>query len=83
MEPAIMYHRPAEVRAKLASLGVTLELLLQVTDAGAAGYNSCTDNDPPAARGWGIFGAGARVGRARYSCLLDGSATIPAISRPS
>ncbi|HVZ90261.1 MAG TPA: hypothetical protein VG843_01330 [Rhizomicrobium sp.] len=63
MKPAIVYHRPAEVRKRLAELGLALEPLLQVVEGSVAGYSACTANDPPMAQGWEAWRWGTRRAR--------------------
>lgn len=56
---ALVRIKPWEVSARLAELNLTREDLLETVDACVAAQNSCTENDPPNARGfeswrWGV-----------------------------
>jgi hypothetical protein len=69
MQPAL-FSNPIDVTNRLADLGVTRELLLEVVDACVGARNSCTLNDPPGTPGWRSWQQGTR--RLRELCGLLG-----------
>jgi hypothetical protein len=57
--PMVVRSEPWEVDHRLAELGLTREVLIEVVRACAAAHGACTDNDPPNAKGievwrWGV-----------------------------
>jgi hypothetical protein len=48
--PTTIRKVPYEVRQRLADLGLTREILLEVVQATSNAHANCTENDPPAAR---------------------------------
>lgn len=52
-----------EVRQRLAELGLTPDLLLEIVKAVSTAHANCTENDPPAARCWDGWRMGTRRAR--------------------
>ncbi|MGP9809875.1 hypothetical protein ACTZWT_00030 [Rhodopseudomonas sp. NSM] len=61
--PAVIFRDSREVDGRLSSLGVTREQLMDVVQAMVAARAACTENDPPAARGWSSWRFGIRRSR--------------------
>lgn len=57
----------ADVNLRLRELGASRQGLLQAVKAAVVGYDGCTDNDPPGARGYETYRCGTRDLRAALS----------------
>jgi hypothetical protein len=75
MSPRIVLHEPIDVAARLAELGLSIEMLHEAVAMGQTARNSCTPNDPASSvgmSGWGrtvrgLRESGLRLGWERYT----------------
>ena len=61
MAEAVVYHDPLDIDRRLRALGgLQRQDLLAAVEAAVAAVGGCTDNDPPAARGWDSWRSATR-----------------------
>src|ERR1700730_18290394 len=63
MMAALIRAEDWEVADRLGDFDLTKEKLIDIVQACIAAYGGCTDNDPPAAKGWELWRWGVRRAR--------------------